>query len=284
MHRFANFTKTRFEHFIVGHVSTGIYFIELAKKAWNIRNLSELKLGKTLFNCVKTSTTWQSGGNINFGALILLLPLISGFTISKKLKIKKEEAIRSKIHEIVKATTIEDSIYFYKSVKLAKPGGLKKADKYDVTNPKFIEEIKSDKKNLYDLLEISSKWDSISKEWINKYYITFEIGAPTFIKTLNDTNDVNIATVNTFLKILSYTPDTLIARKNDYETAKKITDEAKKIIAKGGLLTKEGKELVKQLDNELQRKKGLLNPGSSADITISSIMTALCMQEKFPII
>jgi len=169
-------------------------------------------------------------------------------------------------------------------VKLAKPGGLKKADKYDVTNPKFIEEIKSDKKNLYDLLEISSKWDSISKEWINKYYITFEIGAPTFIKTLNDTNDVNIATVNTFLKILSYTPDTLIARKNDYETAKKITDEAKKIIAKGGLLTKEGKELVKQLDNELQRKKGLLNPGSSADITISSIMTALCMQEKFPII
>ena len=102
--------------------------------------------------------------------------------------------------------------------------------------------------------------------------ITFEIGYPTY-KGVKETNGINKATVQTFLTILSIYADTLISRKYGAEIAQKVSDDADKIISEGGILTDKGRDMLNKFDQDLIEKN--LNPGTTADLTASSIMVAL---------
>lgn len=133
------------------------------------------------------------------------------------------------------------------------------------------------------MFKISAEWDSISREWLTGYEISYRIGAPTFTSTLRQTGNLNTATVHTFLKILSLIPDSLITRKNSIETAKDIADKAKEVLEVGGLNTEKGRNMLTRFDRELQKSKGKLNPGSTADLTASSIMVSLNNDDALPV-
>ena len=98
---------------------------------------------------------------------------------------------------------------------------------------------------------------------------------PYFFKTFNQFGDPNIAIVNTYLKILSEHPDTLISRKLGIEAAVKVSETALKILHHGGISTNKGLELTNKLDQDLQEKKGQLNPGTTADLIAGIIFCAL---------
>ncbi|WEU41091.1 MAG: triphosphoribosyl-dephospho-CoA synthase [Candidatus Odinarchaeum yellowstonii] len=271
----------------MGYIPVYTYFLQTVRKTLIITRRKEdyrkLQLGKIIYLSAKQSYNWQSGGNINLGVLTLLIPLIALYTAAREKNIKDQDKLRKELHLIVNSTTVEDAVYFYKTVNLVKPGGLGGSSEYDITDPSFTSKIRRDHKTLYDLFEISGKWDSISKEWLTSYQITYTIGEPEFTSTLNETKDINTATVHTFLKILSTTPDSLIKRKTDEQTAEKITLKAREALKLGGLKTIEGREYIMKLDAELQKSKGLLNPGSTADLTAASIMAALSKENKLPI-
>jgi len=72
---------------------------------------------------------------------------------------------------------------------------------------------------------------------------------------------------------LSIYSDTLIARKFDVDTAQKVSEDANLIISEGGVLTDKGMQMIKDFDKDLVKKN--LNPGTTADLTASSIMVAL---------
>lgn len=142
-------------------------------------------------------------------------------------------------------------------------------------------EILKENINLFKIFKISAKYDSISFEWIHNYPITFDIGYPYFIQQLKEINDVNIATVHTFLKILSKVPDTLIARKVGLDEAKRISIKAKEILKMGGLRTSYGKKKLWEFDKELQDPNHRLNPGTTADIT-AAVLAIVLLEEYRP--
>ena len=125
---------------------------------------------------------------------------------------------------------------------------------------------------MYDVLDLSSQWDMLANELTRTMPITFELGYPTFMQVKGD-HGINKATVQTFLTILSIYPDTLIARKYGVETAQEISVDASLIIKEGGVLTDRGMDMLIDFDNDLVKKN--LNPGTTADLTASSIMVAL---------
>ena len=99
---------------------------------------------------------------------------------------------------------------------------------------------------------------------------------------------MNVATVHTYLRILSKVPDTFIARKvglragirevgeavrKGMEVAMEVSRRAEEALDKGGLLSEEGRKLVEELDRDLRRNK--LNPGTTADLTASSIFLSI---------
>jgi triphosphoribosyl-dephospho-CoA synthase len=131
---------------------------------------------------------------------------------------------------------------------------------------------------MFQVLDISSEWDMLSFELTNQMPVTFEVGFPLF-KDIKTNYGMNKATIQTFLTILSEFPDTLISRKYGADMAMEVLNDAKYIIDMGGILNDEGYNLLEDFDKNLISKK--LNPGTTADLTASSIMVAFL--EEFTI-
>ncbi|MFX0136725.1 MAG: triphosphoribosyl-dephospho-CoA synthase, partial [Candidatus Hodarchaeota archaeon] len=170
-------------------------------------------------------------------------------------------------------TTSEDAINLYKAIEICQPGGLGQVKNFDVTDKSSQTKILKENINLYDIFKLSASWDNIAAEWVSDFKITFEIGVPYFKKVFEESNEINIAILDTFLYLLSCIPDSLIQRKSGIEEAKNISARAKKIMDGGGI-RKRKREII-ELDNYLQKKSGKLNPGTTADLTAAIIMVNL---------
>jgi triphosphoribosyl-dephospho-CoA synthase len=171
----------------------------------------------------------------------------------------------------MRRTTPDDAIGVYKAIQQVSPGGMGRTAELDVDDSASIAEIRERKLSLLDIFRISAGYDRIAWEWVNDFSITFEIGLPSLIRELESTGDINVAIVDTYLKILSRIPDTLITRKQGIKTAEKVSSRARKVLKVGGLKTLKGRGAVMQMDDELQRSGNGFNPGTTADFTASAL-------------
>jgi triphosphoribosyl-dephospho-CoA synthase len=134
-----------------------------------------------------------------------------------------------------------------------------------------VQELPKNEVNMFQVLELSAGWDRLAYELTHGMPVTFETGLPVF-RELKTKKSINQATVQTFLTILAQVPDTLIERKYGEGIAREVSRSAKSILDEGGILTQEGRDKLNGFDAELV-KRGL-NPGTTADLTASSIMAA----------
>jgi len=279
VHRTADFEETRYEHFLASAIAVGPYFKQAAKQGVLVHNekigFDRVEVGKIIKDAVVDVSSWQHGGNTVLGSIILLVPVAvaAGTTLTAgEFSISK---LRRNIKSVVESTTPEDAVNVYEAISIAQPGGLGKVPKLDVTDIASRKKLLEEKVSLYEVFKISAPWDSISSEWVNNYHITFNIGYPFFIQQLEETSDINTATVHTFLKILSEIPDTLIARKVGVPKAKEVSAQAKTVLEKGGLTTPESRDLLLKFDAKLRDPAHQLNPGTTADITSSVLALAI---------
>ncbi len=279
----ADFRDTRFEHFLASSIAIGPVIEKAAKKGilvgLNKISLEELLVGKYIHDCIVESKKWHRGGNTNLGIVTLLVPLVCGAAISKvKNNIIDIATLRQNVGKVMMSTTVKDAIYYYKAIKhigFAGLGKVKNIGSFNVLSSTAEKQLRDENVSLYQVMKKCSTWDNICKEWQTNMHITFQIGYPTLIKIYSKTKDLNISIVQCYLHILANYADTLIVRKNNYQIAKKISQKAKTALKLGGMLSDKGKKIVKNLNNELRTEDNRLNPGTTADITASSIMIAI---------
>lgn len=279
VHRTADFKKTRYEHFLASAVAVTPHFKLAAERGMMLSTgkagLDQINIGEIIKNAVENVDEWQHGENTLLGTIILLTPIAvaAGMTLAEdSFSINK---LREKMRIIVESTTPADAVAVYDAIEIAKPGGLGKAPKLDVTDSASKQKILEDEVTLFDVFKIASKYDSITYEWINNYPITFDLGYPYFIQQLEKTKDVNTATVHTFLKILAEIPDTLIARKAGLAKAKEVSAQAKQVLEMGGLTTQPSKDRLWKLDEKLRDSTHQLNPGTTADIIAAVLAVSI---------
>jgi len=279
VHRTADFKKTRYEHFLASAVAVAPHFKLAAERGIMISSgkvgLDQINIGEMIKNAVENVGAWQHGENTLLGTVILLSPIAiaAGMTLAEdSFSILK---LREKIRIVVESTTPADAVAVYDAIEIAKPGGLGKAPKLDVTDPASRQKILKDQVTLFDVFKIASEYDSITCEWVNNYPITFDLGYPYFTQQLEKTKDVNTATVHTFLKILAEIPDTLIARKAGLAKAKEVSAQAKQVLEMGGLTTQPGKDRLWKLDEKLRDPTNQLNPGTTADIIAAVLAVSI---------
>ena len=279
IHRTADFQETRYEHFLASAVALASSFRNAAQKGVLIAqgniNPDELGIGKIIKDAVGRVKAWQSGGNTLLGTIILLTPIAAAAGITLKKELFSISTLRKNIRLVVESTTPMDAVNVYDAISIAKPGGLGKTPKLDVTDSTSKQKILRDKVTLFDVFKISSSWDSISSEWVNNYSITFDLGYPYFTKVIEKTNDANVATVHTFLKILSEVPDTLVTRKLGSARAKEVSVLSKEVLDAGALTTRNGREKLFQFDKELRDPRHRLNPGTTADLASAVLAVAV---------
>ena len=269
VHRTSDFKETTFEHYLASSVAIASSFRWVANQGVRVTKeeivASEIEVGAAIKNSVERMLKSQSGGNTLLGAIIILIPIAAaagmitgGFSLTK---------LRKNIKVVVESTTPQDAVAVYDAIAAVNPGGLNKTIKLDVTDPNSKKEILDKNITLLDTFKIAASYDSIASEWVNNYPITFDLGYPYFIKQLKEEENINIATVHTFLKILSEVPDTFISRKVGQIIAESISGEAKEVLDEGGLTSPLGRNLLLKLDNRLRDSEHNLSPGTTADIT-----------------
>ncbi len=304
VHRTANLPDTRYEHFLAGAVAMGAAVKNAAisgvKAGEGKIKLDEIGVGNQIKKMVSDIKNSHFGGNTHLGVSLLFIPLAAsaGKTYVEDDKIDAKN-LRKNLELIMRSTTPRDAAMVYDAIlmvssveELGKMKDVKSPDLYDESAKRRLLE---NKISLHEVMRESSKFDDDAKELVTGMRTSFEIGYPTIIKVFRETGDINIATVHTFLTILSKSPDTFIARKiglkeEVYITeavmvgrkkSKWISETAESILKLGGLKTKEGRRALYGFDRLLHRAGGELNPGTSADLTAASLFIAILCGLRF---
>ncbi|MFX1435697.1 MAG: triphosphoribosyl-dephospho-CoA synthase [Promethearchaeota archaeon] len=286
VHRTQNFRNTRFEHFIAGIVAIQPVFRVLCERNFpksfeNEDDYKTIKLGEFFKTAVEEMIRWQDGGNVLLGHILILAPLAVATINCMKKHQNTISDLKSFLNKIIENSSVNDTINLYQAIRLCNPGGLGKIKKYDINNEKSFNDLKKDDINLKKIFKFSEEYDLISLEYSTGYNLILDEGLPYFVKTYNQFKNINIATVNTYLKLLSLNPDTLVIRKSGLESALYISKAASNILEYGGISSEKGLKSTMELDNELQIKDGKLNPGTTADLISGVIFCALLFGLRF---
>lgn len=272
VNRVANFQNTRYEHFMASAVAVGPAFSQAALQGIRCKEKrirpDQVNIGEIIKDAVLSINRWQHGGNTLLGTVILLSPVAAaaGMALAEKREFPLSE-LRCYVEFVVEATTPTDAVAVYDAINLANPNGLiDKAPSLDVDDPDSKRRIMKEDISLHDVFRISASYDSISREWVENYPLTFDTGYPYFARQLEETGSLNTAIVHTFLRILSTTPDTLVARKAGLAKAREISEKAREVLSLGGLTTPTGRNAISSLDAKLRTQANKLNPGTTADI------------------
>jgi triphosphoribosyl-dephospho-CoA synthase len=279
VHRTADFQETKYEHYLASAVAVAPHFKLAAHRgilAFNKKTSpNAIGIGKIIKNCVKSVDEWQHGGNTILGSIILLSPIAvaAGMTFAQgSFSVAR---LRRNMKTVVETSTSIDAVNVYDAIKIAKPEGLGEAPKLDVNDPESRKKILEENITLLEIFKISSEYDSVTAEWVNNYPITFDLGYPFFVQKLKETENVNMATVYAFLKVLSEIPDTFIARKVGMAKAKEVSANAKQVLEIGDLTTSKGRQILWKFDEELRDSSHKLNPGTTADIVTAVLAISI---------
>jgi triphosphoribosyl-dephospho-CoA synthase len=275
VHRTRDFPDMVFEDFLISGVVIGDTMKKAAQRgkefSGKTNSIPKIEVGKLIKEAVVETDKWIAN-NTNLGIIMLLTPLSAAAGMVDDI-----DEIPYNIDEMLRSTTPNDAANLYEAINIAEAGGMGVQDELDVGSEDAKNELMKKGINMFDVLDLSSQWDMLAYELTRTMPITFGIGYPTF-KEVKESHGINKATVQTFLTILSIYPDTLIARKYGLETAQEVSVDASLIIKEGGVLTEKGMDMLNNFDQDLIEKN--LNPGTTADLTASSVMVALLDEYK----
>ena len=286
IHRTKDFNGTRFEHFLAGISAIQPNFRDLCERTYKTyksetNNSSFIKLGEFFEEASMNMMRWQKGGNVLLGHILILAPLVAAASICLSTKNINFSDFKSNCIKVIDDASVDDTIRLYNAIRISNPGGLGRIDNYDIYDDDSTKRIQKDEINLKKIFELSKDYDLISLEYSTGFNIILNEGFNYYREIYYKYNDINIATVNTYFKILSIYPDTLIIRKSGVEAAQMISNKANEILKIGGISTEKGIKLSHDLDDFLQEKNGKLNPGTTADIIAGIIFCSLIFGLKF---
>jgi triphosphoribosyl-dephospho-CoA synthase len=269
------FEGTRVEHFLASAVAAAPMFEEAARRGIAVAegrlNIGEVGIGPLIKDCVADIAAWQTGGNTLLGTVILFIPI----AVATGLTPVEDNAfdlvtLRKNIQLSVESTSAEDAVKLYEAIDIAAPSGLNGAPDLDVKNANSKARLIRENISLLDVFKIAAAYDDVCYEWVNNYPITYDIAYP-YLMTQLKTKSLNVAIVNTFLKVLAERPDTFIARKIGRVKAQIVSEDALRVLELGGAETPQGRESLTQFDKKLRDSGNDYNPGTTADIIAATL-------------
>jgi triphosphoribosyl-dephospho-CoA synthase len=279
VHRTRDFENTRFEHFLASAAALVPHFRLAALRGNKIAagsiHSGELMIGERIKRAVESCSEWQRGGNTSLGAILLLIPISYAAGMVPSRKTLKPQEIRKNLRILARGTNKVDAVNAYRAISHASPAGMGKVPELDINDKDSLTRIRKQNISLFDIFRISSGYDTISSEWVRGFPVTFEIGLPFLVRELYATGDINTAVVDTYLTILSQVPDTLVARKLGIGRAREVSLMAKRVLKVGGMKTSRGRKEAGRMDKSLQRIDHRCNPGTTADLTASTLSILL---------
>lgn len=245
-----DYPDLRFEHFMAGAVGaqSGLRMAETGDP-----------VGESFERAVEGMAD-QRGGNTQFGALLLLVPLVRAASEREDETLTPERVAR-----VAESTTIEDAAGFYRAFEHVDvavgdpPAGMAALDVRRGADA--IPELRTQELTLFDVLAASVERDDVAREWVSRFARSFE--AAERIETSE--GPVPDRAARAFLELLASEPDTFIAKIHDESTAREASAAARAALR--------GETDPETLADEFVDAG--MNPGTTADLVAAGLFIAL---------
>ncbi len=245
-----------------GHGMTADDFLRSAEAIAPLLSAPGVTLGRRVLSCIQ-ATREAVGCNTNLGIVLLCAPLAQA-----ALDANLSPDWRSRLPEILRASAIQDAREVSEAIVLASPAGHGRSRRHDVREPPAV--------SLLGAKTEAAPRDRIAYQYARDYVDVWSLGVPRLEahrqRWTTPEDPLVWATVDCYLGFLASIPDTHIARKHGLDVARTVCHEAQRVETR--LKACENPlnaiALLQDFDNKL--KRGGLNPGTSADLTVASLL------------
>jgi triphosphoribosyl-dephospho-CoA synthase len=231
-------------------------FIVSAEAASEVIAQPGLTLGERILQSVQaTQATVKM--NTNLGTILLCAPIVQA-----KL-IQNSTGLQANIHGVLGASTIEDAEACFAAIRLANPAGLGDSELHDVHASADC--------TLLQAMQQAAARDMVAAQYANNFINIFD-GLAAYQKALNKWQRPAWAATAVHLHFMAHFLDSHIVRKYGETIASLVQNEA---IAHEEEFLKVFNPKNYQAEllifDEALKKRGL-NPGTSADLTVATLL------------
>jgi triphosphoribosyl-dephospho-CoA synthase len=224
-----------------------------------------LTLGESIYKAVK-ATQEAVGCNTNLGIILLCAPLLRAASITNY-----QLSLRDALGQILNRTTVDDAAWVFKAISLAAPGGLGQSSQQDVAGAATV--------TLFAAMQLASERDRIAKQYVTVYKDIFEFAVLRYNAWLSQWRDENWAAVFLYADLLNQFPDSHIERKYGTKHTEFVARKMRHFLEEFGQTT--DLDHIKQhlFDLDAEFKSIGVNPGTTADMTVATVLSVLIEEE-----
>jgi triphosphoribosyl-dephospho-CoA synthase len=239
-----------------GHGMQATQFLASAEAAAGPLFEPGAPVGRRIENAVAAS--WACAGcNTNLGIVLLCAPIAAAVERGGR------QGLAGWVEQVLAGLSVDDTRAAYRAIVLANPGGLGAAPAEDVHAPPSL--------NLRDAMALAADRDMIARQYANGFRELFEAaaaGVPSGFP-LTEEGAVAPAVQRIYLRWLARWPDSHIVRKHGEAVAQTVMRAAQ---AWEGIDAPGSDPAFAAWDESL--KAAGINPGTSADLTVATLLLA----------
>jgi triphosphoribosyl-dephospho-CoA synthase len=246
--------------FADGHGMQVTDFIKSAEASAFHISKSDVSVGERIANAVK-ATYAAVGMNTNLGIILLCAPLIHA---AKEACLTQEN-----LQHTLGQLTVQDAQLVAKAIVLANPAGLNSADAHDVRDTPQV--------TLLEMMRSAQDVDRVAWQYAHQFGDIFDSGLSYYQEAMGQWQNTMWAATWIYINFLCQHLDTHVTRKHGEALAHILQNEARDI--KSQILSashpKHIKKTLYQWDASLKARK--INPGTSADLTVATLLVVKLM-------
>jgi triphosphoribosyl-dephospho-CoA synthase len=214
-------------------------------------------IGDTVLDAVRMSRE-ATGTNVNLGSALLIAPLAA---------VERHRPLAAGVQNVLAGLTADDSRKIYEAIRLAQPGGLGDVAEHDVAGPAPTD--------LLAAMRAAANRDLVAAQYANGFGEVLSEVAPAIQAMLAAGCGLHDAIVHVHLQTMSRHPDSLIARKCGFETARISATRAAKALELGPPGSDAYFDGLADLDFWLRSAGHKRNPGTTADLIAAGLFALL---------
>jgi len=257
-----------------GHGMQAAQFITSAAVAADALCAHGASVGSRIETAVQ-ATRAAVGCNTNLGILLLCAPIARAAEDGSI-------PLRPAIEAVLAGLTVADAAAAYRGIALAQPGGLGQAQQQDVHQPPTVD--------LRAAMALAAEHDRIARQYRDGFAELFDLALPALpsgfsLPSLAPGSRPDAATVAAvqalYLLLLASRPDSHIVRKQGPAVAQNVMAAAQDWRARDAAATALDTDPAFAAWDAALKASGV-NPGTTADLTVASLMLAGLLQPQRP--
>ncbi|MGB8276995.1 MAG: triphosphoribosyl-dephospho-CoA synthase [Methylovirgula sp.] len=238
-----------------GHGMTAEHFLVSAAASAKVLCTPGKPVGQRIHDAVAASFA-AVGMNTNLGIVLLCAPLAAAAE-----RTELDAALQTALAKVLVALDKKDTQHVFAAIRLANPGGLGTAARYDVHGAADV--------TLLLAMGEAAERDRIAAQYISNFHDVFVTGLTTLDRAHGCGLKPPWSTIAVYLTFLAAFPDSHISRKHGSATALEVQREASEMLS---LFQTKGEKCLSDLlafDEGLKSRRR--NPGTSADLTVATL-------------